>query len=121
MFPLLQHYVGFDRAKQLLCALKEVQAGWTTIKFEGTYADAMNHSAQFSTYKQTIKRIWVTEKQDLTTLFSNVQTKLRTYGLRGYLPPSGLAPAVRITLIIRSHYSHLNRNVRISIMHGLPC
>jgi len=63
------------------------------IKFEGTYADVMNHSAQFSTYKQTIKRNWVTEKQDLATLFSNVQTKLRTYGLREYLPPPGLAPA----------------------------
>jgi len=81
------------RVRALLHALEQVQAGWAVIRFEGTYADAMNHSVQFSTYKQTIKRNWVTEKQDLTTLFSNVQTKLRTYGLREYLPPLGLAPA----------------------------
>ncbi|KAF9643282.1 actinin-like protein [Thelephora ganbajun] len=80
------------RVRALLHVLKEAQAGWAAIKFEGTYADAMNHSVQFSTYKQTIKRNWVTEKQDLATLFSNVQTKLRTYGLREYLPLPGLTP-----------------------------
>ncbi|KAF9779654.1 actinin-like protein [Thelephora terrestris] len=81
------------RVRALLHALEGTQAGWATIRFEGTYADAMNHSAQFSTYKQTVKRNWVTEKQDLATLFSNVQTKLRTYGLREYVPSPGLAPA----------------------------
>lgn len=113
--------VGFDPIIKLLHALEEVQAGWAVIKFEGTYSDAMNHSVRFSTYKQTIKRNWVTEKQDLTTLFSNVQTKLRTYGLREYLPPPGLAPAVCTTLMARSHLSHLNRNARISTVLGLPC
>jgi hypothetical protein len=91
---------------KLLRAIEETQAGWATIEFEGTYADAMNHSAQFSTYKQTIKRNWVTEKQDLATLFSNVQTKLRTYGLREYVPPPGLAPAVCNNPIICSHPAH---------------
>ncbi len=37
-----------------------------------------------------MKRSWVTEKQDIATLFGNVQTKLRTYGLREYVPPPGL-------------------------------
>lgn len=33
----------------------------------------------------------MTERQDVTTLFGNVQTKLRTYGLREYVPSKGLA------------------------------
>ena len=59
--------------------------------FSGTYTDAKSHSADFTTYKQTTKRTWVTEKQDIATLFGNVQTKLKTYGLREYVPPQGLA------------------------------
>ncbi len=42
-------------------------------------------------YKTTEKRTWVTEKQDIATLFGNVQTKLKTYGLREYVPPDGLS------------------------------
>lgn len=55
----------------------------------------MQHSAEFNTYKQTLKRDWVTEKQDLASLFGNVQTKLKTYNLRPYLPPPGLDLEVR--------------------------
>jgi len=61
------------------------------VKFTGTYADVKEHAAKFATYKQTTKRTWVTEKQDLATLLGNVQTKLKTYKLRPYVPPSGLA------------------------------
>ena len=35
----------------------------------------------------------MTERQDLATLFGNVQTKLKTYGLRDYVPPKGLSLA----------------------------
>lgn len=35
--------------------------------------------------------MWVTERQDVATLFGNVQTKLKTYSLRDYVPPAGLA------------------------------
>ena len=66
------------------------------MKFAGTYADVKEHAANFATYKQTTKRAWVTEKQDLATLLGNVQTKLKTYKLRPYVPPPGLAPSVRI-------------------------
>jgi len=48
-------------------------------------------------YKQTTKRTWVIERQDVTTLFGNVQTKLRTYGLREYVPPKGLALSVSVS------------------------
>lgn len=59
--------------------------------FDGSYNDAKQQSADFTTYKKITKREWVTERQDIATLFGNIQTKLRTYGLREYVPPSGLA------------------------------
>lgn len=82
---------------QLLAALKETQEQWASVKFTGTYADVKEHAANFATYKQTTKRTWVTEKQDLATLLGNIQTKLKTYKLRPYVPPPGLAPSVSIT------------------------
>ena len=58
--------------------------------FAGTYADAKEHSVAFQAYKSTVKHGRVTEKQDLATLFGNMQTKLKMYGLRSFvpLPPS---------------------------------
>ncbi|EIN12862.1 actinin-like protein [Punctularia strigosozonata HHB-11173 SS5] len=79
------------RARSLLSALSQVQDEWAAVIFTGSYADAKDHSASFAAYKQTTKRQWVTEKQDITTLLGNVQTKLRTYGLKDYVPPKGLA------------------------------
>ena len=76
---------------KLLTALSSIQSQWSAQVFTGTYIDAKDQSAEFTTYKQTTKRTWVAEKQDLATLFGNVQTKLRTYGLREYSPPPGLA------------------------------
>ena len=88
---------------QLLSAISDIQTRWNAAEFKGTYADAREHSARFSQYKQTTKRTWVTEKQDVTTLFGNIQTKLRTYGLREYVPPPGLALSVsRDCLRLRS-------------------
>ena len=76
---------------QLLAALSSIQSQWSAQVFTGTYIDAKDQSAEFTAYKQTTKRTWVAEKQDVATLFGNVQTKLRTYGLREYSPPPGLA------------------------------
>ena len=70
-----------------------MQERWSLSVFAGTYQDAKEHSSEFATYKQTTKRSWVIEKQDIATLFGNVQTKLRTYGLREYVPPEGLSLA----------------------------
>jgi hypothetical protein len=92
-FQLLRERVTIS---QLLVALKETQEKWASVKFTGTYADVKEHAAKFATYKQTTKRAWVTEKQDLATLLGNVQTKLKTYKLRPYLPPPGLALSVCI-------------------------
>ncbi|KAH0586403.1 hypothetical protein H2248_007639 [Termitomyces sp. 'cryptogamus'] len=79
------------RIRILLSALSGTQSQWADTPFSGTYTDAKELSMDFATYKQTTKRAWVTERQDLATLFGNVQTKLKTYGLRDYVPPSGLA------------------------------
>jgi cofilin len=79
---------------QLLSALSEIQNRWSASQFTGTYADAKDHSSDFLSYKQSKKRIWVAEKQDLATLFGNVQTKLKTYSLKDYVPPAGLALSV---------------------------
>ncbi|KAH8082020.1 actinin-like protein [Cristinia sonorae] len=81
------------RVRELLSAVLEIQALWAAIKFTGTYTDAKEHESNFQKYKSTTKRTWVIEKQDVTTLFGNVQTKLRTYGLREYVPPAGLTLA----------------------------
>ncbi|KAG6903161.1 hypothetical protein C0995_004709 [Termitomyces sp. Mi166 len=78
-------------AEQLLSALSETQSQWAATIFSGSYVNAKELSTDFATYKQTTKRTWVTERQDLATLFGNVQTKLKTYGLREYIPPPGLA------------------------------
>jgi len=75
---------------QLLSAMSDVQSQWADQQFTGTYADAKEQSSEFTNHKQTTKRTWVTEKQDIATLFGNVQTKLKTYGLREYVPPPGL-------------------------------
>ncbi|KAF8157886.1 actinin-like protein [Crassisporium funariophilum] len=79
------------RVRLLLAALSSKQAQWSTQVFTGTYTDAKEQSSEFTSYKQTTKRTWVTERQDVATLFGNVQTKLKTYGLREYVPPAGLA------------------------------
>ncbi|KIO20300.1 hypothetical protein M407DRAFT_30033 [Tulasnella calospora MUT 4182] len=57
-----------------------------------TYYALKGHAADFAKYKQTRKRGWVQEKSDLAMLYSNIQTKLKTYGLREYIPPDGLTP-----------------------------
>lgn len=81
------------RVRALLSSVLEIQALWAAIKFTGTYVDAKEHANNFQKYKQSSKREWVIEKQDVTTLFGNVQTKLKTYGLREYTPPAGLSLA----------------------------
>ncbi|CDO76696.1 hypothetical protein BN946_scf184975.g5 [Trametes cinnabarina] len=79
------------RVRELLRSMSEMRETWAAKSFAGTYADAREHATSFQNYKQTTKRSWVTEKQDVATLFGNVQTKLKTYGLREYVPPPGLS------------------------------
>jgi tmRNA-binding protein len=77
-------------------ALSDIQDEWLVSQFDGTYVDAKEHSSRLIAYKQTRKRNLVIEKQEIATLFGNVQTKLRTYRLREYVPPQGLALTVSV-------------------------
>lgn len=63
---------------------------WSTSTFTGTYSDAKSQSESFNAYKRSEKRNYVAEKTDLEYLLGNIQTKVKTYGLRAYTPPSGL-------------------------------
>ncbi|GAA5962747.1 hypothetical protein JCM21900_001185 [Sporobolomyces salmonicolor] len=42
-----------------------------------------------SPYLTTTRRVWLREKEDTAALLGNVQTKLKTYGLKGYEPVEG--------------------------------
>lgn len=70
------------------------QKEWKGTSFSNSYLEAKQKSAEFTTYKNTDKRTWVAEKQDVDTLLGNIQTKLKTYNLAPYVPPSGLSLAV---------------------------
>lgn len=63
---------------------------WSTSTFTGTYVDAKSQSESFNAYKRSEKRNYVAEKTDLEYLLGNIQTKVKTYGLRAYTPPRGL-------------------------------
>jgi hypothetical protein len=82
---------GSEKFLKLLQALADIQAQWAETAFTGAYTDAKEKSSDFIKYKNTTKRTWVAERQDVATLFGNIQTKLKTYGLREYVPPPGLA------------------------------
>jgi len=70
--------------------MEKVCARWTAATFDGTYTDAKHQSEEFNNYKLGEKRQYVAEKTDLESLLGNIQTKVKTYGLRAYIPPQGL-------------------------------
>ncbi|PPQ75187.1 hypothetical protein CVT24_010127 [Panaeolus cyanescens] len=78
------------RMQQLLAAIQSTISAWSSTVFTSSYADTKTLQSAFLAYKSTTKREWVAERQDVATLFSNVQTKLKTYGMREYVPPEGL-------------------------------
>jgi hypothetical protein len=63
---------------------------WNAASFDGTYTDAKSQSEGFAAYKRHEKRVWISEKSELESLLSNIQTKVKTYGLGMYTPPPGL-------------------------------
>ncbi|KAH7103321.1 calponin homology domain-containing protein [Auriculariales sp. MPI-PUGE-AT-0066] len=83
------------RAKALLASIGQVQAEWRQSSISGmSYTEARAEAATFATYKGATgpKRQWATERQELGTLYGNIQTRLRTYRLREWIPPAGLLP-----------------------------
>jgi hypothetical protein len=75
------------RMRALIKLIKEQIDSWQNAEFEGTYADAKAHAAEFNAYKKGLKREWVAEKSELATLLGNIKTKLATYRLRPWEPP----------------------------------
>ncbi|KAN0064329.1 alpha-actinin [Thecaphora frezii] len=81
------------RARALINAMQDVQDAWSAATFLGTYADARSQLTSFNEYKLGLKRTWVRERTDLAALLGNIQTKLKTYHLREWVPSLGLAQA----------------------------
>jgi Ca2+-binding EF-hand superfamily protein len=78
------------RMAQLLRNMRLQVEHWQQARFEGTYTDAKAQAVAFSAYKRGKKRDWVAEKSELATLLGNIKTKLGTYRLRPYEPPTEL-------------------------------
>ncbi len=93
------------RTGNLLQALRDVQALWLNSPCPTVYAEAIAQKSDFATYKRTEKRVWTKERQELASLYSNIQTKLRTYSLRSWEPREGLRLSVshpaEYSLIVR--------------------
>ena len=74
----------------LLDSLETTRMSWVNAAQPSSYPEAMSHLVQFAEYKKTNKRGFVKERQELAALYSNIQTKLRTYALRAWEPKEGL-------------------------------
>jgi Ca2+-binding EF-hand superfamily protein len=80
---------GYERRmRELLRLIRAQRDEWKNSSFEGTYKDVKEQAYQFSLYKRNEKRQWVAEKSDLAALLGNIKTKLGTYRLRPYEPPT---------------------------------
>ncbi|KAJ2996842.1 hypothetical protein HDV02_006095 [Globomyces sp. JEL0801] len=77
------------RVKLLINSVHQIQSTWGQTNFNG-YMAAKKELIGFETYKGTTKREWVTERRELDSLLGNIQTKLKTYNLRPYVPPVAL-------------------------------
>jgi hypothetical protein len=58
-----------------------------------TYPEVKSALRDFREYRRTKRRQMVQEKDDLATLFTSIQTKLRFQKLPAYEPPAGLLPS----------------------------
>jgi Ca2+-binding EF-hand superfamily protein len=95
------------RMRELLRQIAAQRREWQESSFEGTYADAKNQYHAFSNYKKNHKRKWVAEKSELAALLGNIKTKLSTYRLRPYEPPTELSLET-----LEIEWSHLNADDR---------
>lgn len=78
------------RMAGLLRTMQSTRRSWEAAGSPATYPEAMEEKQQFTEYKKSSKRSWVRERQELAQLYSNIQTKLRTYSLRSWEPREGL-------------------------------
>ncbi|OCF56677.1 actin cross-linking [Kwoniella mangroviensis CBS 10435] len=77
------------RMALLLSSLESTLHSWSLIPQSTTYPEAIAHLNKFNEYKKTTKREYVKERQELAALYSNIQTKIKTYSLRSWEPVNG--------------------------------
>ncbi|KAG8793175.1 hypothetical protein FRC16_011058 [Serendipita sp. 398] len=65
------------RVQVLLENMRTQVVSWASASFDGTYQYAKSQSVLFTEYKSTTKRDWVTERQDLVSLFDSIKDKLQ--------------------------------------------
>ncbi|KAA1132531.1 hypothetical protein PGTUg99_012530 [Puccinia graminis f. sp. tritici] len=78
------------RVTELMDEIRQTIATRLTSTLPSTYPLIKELAADFQKYKQTTKRDWVAQKNEVAGLLGNIVTKLRTYNLRTYVPPDGL-------------------------------
>ena len=79
------------RMRALLKQVGDQRTAWQVADFDGTYMQAKEQSRTFAAYKQRQKREWAAEKSDLAGMLGNIKTKLSTYRLAPYEPPTELS------------------------------
>lgn len=81
----------FERRMTILLGhLESTEKSWSTASTVSTYREAKSVLDMFAEYKKTDKREWVKERKSLFALYSNIQTKIKTYALRAWEPKEGL-------------------------------
>ncbi|OMJ25164.1 Alpha-actinin-like protein 1 [Smittium culicis] len=85
-----------NRASDLVSDISCVIEKWSHFDFQtqlSEYSTAKNELDLFNNFKLKEKRELLMEKQDLSNLLNDIQTRLATYHIQPYQPPSGLLPS----------------------------
>ncbi|CAH7674603.1 calponin homology domain-containing protein [Phakopsora pachyrhizi] len=78
------------RVTELMDEIRQTITTRLTAPLPTTYSLVKEQATDFQRYKQTVKRGWVAQKNEVAGLLGNIVTKLKTYNLRTYVPPDGL-------------------------------
>ncbi|KAH3705951.1 alpha-actinin-actin cross linking [Pelomyxa schiedti] len=110
-----------ERAHALKHHMKEQIKALSTKAPGDTYAEIRANIAEFKEYKIQQKRKWVSELADLESLFSNIQSKLKSMGRPPYVPPEDIAPSAldhemeELTAVERKYRGSLNSQMRLTL------
>jgi hypothetical protein len=74
---------------QLIDRMSAQVESFRQITFTGDYTDARKHFDDFAKYP-LLKREFTKDRQLLATNFGNIQTRLKTAGIREYVPAAGV-------------------------------
>lgn len=80
------------RAGELIRVIRKVMEGWRG-HLSANYGEAMEERKGFVRHKSE-RRKWKEEKTGVESLLGNILTKLKTYNMKLYVPPEGLALSV---------------------------